>query len=117
MISNEQEAYYCLANTVMDFVKNRVFDKAFCKCEVYTNMVSTSCWLEHDGILDEKSIDWPDSQLLTDEAVYYLKDLLLQKNNHRIWGLIFTLYPDGKFEIEYDYDKPEDYEETDDTYE
>lgn len=31
----------------------------------------------------------------------------------KIWGLTFTLYPDGKFEIEYNYDKPEDYEETD----
>ncbi|EGK15442.1 alanyl-tRNA synthetase [Psychrobacter sp. 1501(2011)] len=31
----------------------------------------------------------------------------------RIWGLTFTLYPDGKFEIKYNYDKPKDYEETD----
>jgi len=27
--------------------------------------------------------------------------------------LTFTLYHDGKFEIEYDYNIPEDYEETD----
>ena len=27
--------------------------------------------------------------------------------------LTFTLYHDGKFEIEYDYNTPEDYEETD----
>lgn len=27
----------------------------------------------------------------------------------RIWILSFTLYTDGKFEIEYDHDEPEDY--------
>jgi hypothetical protein len=31
----------------------------------------------------------------------------------RIWGLTFTLFPTGKFKIEYDYNKPEGYEETD----
>ena len=29
----------------------------------------------------------------------------------RIWGLTFTLYPTGKFNLEYDYNKPENYEE------
>jgi hypothetical protein len=28
--------------------------------------------------------------------------------------LTFTLYPNGKFNLEYDYNKPEGYEETDD---
>lgn len=79
MIFNEQEAYNFLSNTVMDFIKNRIFDKAFCKCEVYTNMVSTTCWLECDGVIDDKSIDYPDSQIPTDEAVYYLKDLAFKK--------------------------------------
>lgn len=48
------------------------------------------------------------------QSVYYIRDKMLQNAGHRIWGLIFTLYPDGKFEIEYDYNKPEDYEESDD---
>ena len=42
-----------------------------------------------------------------------LKDDMLKLTGDEIWGLTFTLYPDGKFEIEYNYDKPEDYEETD----
>lgn len=42
-----------------------------------------------------------------------LKDNMLKLSGDKIWGLTFTLYPDGKFAIEYDYDKPEDYEETD----
>lgn len=47
------------------------------------------------------------------KAVLFLRDDLLRTTGQRIWGLTFTLYPDGKFNIEYDYNKPEGYEETD----
>ena len=47
------------------------------------------------------------------KSVYYIRDKMLENMGHRIWGLLFTLYPDGKLEIEYDYDKPDDYEESD----
>lgn len=48
------------------------------------------------------------------DALLYLRDDLLKTTGQRIWGLTFTLYPNGKFNIEYDYNKPEGYEETDD---
>lgn len=51
------------------------------------------------------------------EACIFLRDDLLKTTGQRIWGLTFTLFPDGKFRIEYDYDKPEDCEETDETIE
>ena len=47
------------------------------------------------------------------KALYFLRDDLLRTTGQRIWGLTFTLFPDGKFKIEYDYNKPEGYEETD----
>lgn len=49
------------------------------------------------------------------DGVIYLRDNLLATTGQRIWGLTFTLYPDGKFNIEYDYNKPEGYEETGET--
>ena len=49
------------------------------------------------------------------DAVLFLRDDLLATTGDRIWGMTFTLYPDGKFKIEYDYNKPEGYEETDET--
>lgn len=49
------------------------------------------------------------------DACLFLRSDLLQKTGQRIWGLTFMLHPDGKFNIEYDYNKPEDYEETDET--
>lgn len=47
-------------------------------------------------------------------AVRFLRDNLLNTTKQRIWGLSFTLHPDGKFSIQYDYDKPQDYQETED---
>ncbi|KRC04212.1 hypothetical protein ASE11_03905 [Hydrogenophaga sp. Root209] len=47
-------------------------------------------------------------------AILSLRDYILQTTGRRIWGLTFTLYPDGKFNVEYDYNKPPDYEEDDD---
>ncbi len=47
------------------------------------------------------------------KAALFLRDNILATTGQRIWGLTFTLYPDGKFNIEYDYNKPADYEETD----
>ncbi|VTU37600.1 hypothetical protein H6CHR_05008 [Variovorax sp. PBL-H6] len=48
-------------------------------------------------------------------ATLYLRDDLIKTTGQRIWGMTFTLYPDGKFNIEYDYNMPEGYEETDET--
>ena len=47
------------------------------------------------------------------EAALFLRNDQLRTTGQRIWGLTFMLYPTGKFKIEYDYDKPEDYEESD----
>ena len=40
-----------------------------------------------------------------------LRDQILAQTGKRIWGLTFTLYPDGKYEIEYDYNVPEGFNE------
>lgn len=47
------------------------------------------------------------------DACIFLRDDLLRTTGQRVWGLTFTLYPTGKFNIEYDYNKPEGYEESD----
>ena len=52
---------------------------------------------------------------VVNDAAIYLRDDLLRTTGDRIWGLTFTLFPTGKFKIEYDYNKPEGYEETNET--
>ena len=54
-----------------------------------------------------------DRMKLVSNAIFFLRDNLLHTTGQRIWGLTFTLFPDGKFKIEYDYNKPDGYEETD----
>lgn len=51
------------------------------------------------------------------DAALFIRDDLLSTTGQRIWGLMFTLYPDGKFNIDYDYKIPDGYEETNETIE
>lgn len=65
---------------------------------------------------DGKEVDLPIGSRIfgIQDAVLFLRHDLLEKTGQRIWGLTFTLFPDGKFNIEFDYNKPEGYEETGD---
>ena len=45
------------------------------------------------------------------DALLYIRDTILKETGKRIWGLTYTLYPDGKYEIEYDYNVPEGFNE------
>lgn len=108
-----EDAYQILAQTVLDFVKSRDWDKAYCRCQIFGKMASSVHWLEYKNIEDKKSLGWPAPGLSASSAALFLRDDLFKTTGQRIWGLTFTLYPNGKFNIEYDYEKPEGYEETD----
>lgn len=58
---------------------------------------------------------WDSKPFHPAEALRFLQANMLESTGQRIWGLVFTLYPDGRFNIEYDYKKPENYEDTDET--
>lgn len=109
-----EDAYGELAKGIFDFIGSRSWDRAFCSCQIYCQMASTAYWLESGGNVDKRALGWPDTCLDSGRAALFIRDDILKENGQRIWGLIFTLYPDGKFNIEYDYTKPEGYEETDD---
>lgn len=49
------------------------------------------------------------------DAIIGLRDHLLQTTGQRIYGLTFTLTPDGKFTIDYDYERPVDYDDSEET--
>lgn len=113
MISNENDSYQILARALFDFIQDRAWNVGYVKCQIYSGMVSNSCWYEFEGKPIKEAVSWPDTNIPVDDACFYLRDDLLQKTASRIWGLTFTLYPTGKFNIDYDYNKPEDYEESD----
>jgi hypothetical protein len=79
-------------------------------------MISSEWWCKDGSEISQiGASNIPDE--ISDTAqvsIYYLRKHLLELTGDRIWGLTFTLYPTGKFNIEYDYNKPKDYEETND---
>lgn len=109
------QQYEFFAQELLFFVGTQQWQQAHVKYEVFNQMISIERWFvfkNQEFWLGNEIPDeiWDNSS----KSVYYIRDKMLENMGHRIWGLLFTLYPDGKFEIEYDYDKPDDYEESDD---
>lgn len=115
-ISSSEEAYQAIAQDLLNFPNGRTWTSITGEFEILSTMVSSKSWLSNNGIVDKKwnngSTKYSDLAL---EAVRYLRDNIQETSGQRIWGLKFTLHPTGKFEIDYDYTKPDGYEETDET--
>ena len=110
-------AYVALANAAEKFPAGRKWDEVRAQYKLWAGMTSYRCLLVSEGEVDEKG-DLPPEEIcdFSMRAAEYLRDNLLQTTGHRIYGLTFTLFPDGKCKIEYDYNPPEGYEETDETF-
>lgn len=82
-------------------------------------MASGSQWLVSGGMRDEiGGFEGSEDALWAGlDAALFIRDELLSTTGQRIWGLTFTLYPDGKFNIDYDYKIPDGHEETNETIE
>lgn len=107
-----EEAYEMLAESIVDFIKDRNWNQGICKCQILSQMASASHSFTYQGSEDQTALGWPKKGISAGGAALFLRDDLLKTTGQRIWGLTFTLFPDGKFRIEYDYEKPEGYEET-----
>lgn len=115
-VVNVEDAYRRLANIVLEFIASRNWDVCGVKAKVTPGSVTLfGHWLQWQGEIDEKALDWGSNEVLKSatSAIRFLRDNLLHTTGQRIWGLTFVLFPDGKFKIEYDYNKPNGYEETD----
>jgi hypothetical protein len=115
-LASVEDAYQSLSKLAMDFVATRVWDVVGVSAQITQGAVTLSdYWLMSNGVRDEQAVGWGNNNVLRSatNAIRFLRDDLLRTTGQRIWGLTFTLYPDGKFNIEYDYNKPEGYEETD----
>lgn len=114
MKNNLGHIYQNLANSLLSNMSSESWDKIILTADILRDNASSISFILYDKGSEV-------SQELTFETVFAINDLLIELRNimlhstgNRIWGLLFTLYPDGRFEIEYDYDKPDDYEESDD---
>jgi hypothetical protein len=114
MVSVE-DAYRKLAAYVLGFVGRREWESAGCRMQVFSRMATGSQWLMFQGRRDETGGFEANPDVLWDGlcAATFLRDDLLRDGGQRIWAVAFTLYPDGRFDVEYDYNKPENYAEAD----
>lgn len=110
-----EEAYQKLASYILAFVGDRKWESAGCTLSVYSKMASGYQWLISGGVKDESGGFERNGGALWEglDAALFLRDNLLKTTGRRVWAIAFTLYPNGKFHIEYDYQKPDGYEETD----
>jgi hypothetical protein len=108
-MNSVEEAYRLMANQMMATVNVEDWERLELRAAIFDAMVSNQL-----AIFLKDSIDDTRAVRAIADAALYLRDNLLRTTGARIWGLTFTLYPNGKFTLEYDYNKPEGYEETDD---
>lgn len=115
-ISSAEDAYRAIEQEILCFVGSRNWESAKAMHQVFTTSTATKWSVVSTGEETRKGNLPPfEAASVASDAVLYLRDDLLKTTGQRIWGLTFTLYPDGKFNIEYDFDKPEDYEETEES--
>lgn len=115
-MQNVEDAYRILQAELISFVAEDQWDAAGSVMTLVGNMTQTSYWRKHKDVLIEND-RFPPLGVASSasRAALYLRDDLLKKRGDRIWGLTFTLLPTGKFKLDYDYNKPEGYDETDET--
>lgn len=118
-MNSVEDAYSNLGLYVTAFIGQRLWESAGCHMKIYAHMASANQWLIYQGTKDEKGGFEESPQAIWKglEAATYLRDDMFKTTGNRIWGLTFTLAPNGTFAIEYNYTKPDDYEETDELIE
>jgi hypothetical protein len=111
-----EQAYEKLADYALAFVDGRAWDGVECNYKILNKMATCDHHFFKGNETENQGGFTSSSSAIWDglEAAIFLRDDLLKTTGQRIWGLIFTLRPNGKMNIEYSYDKPDDYEETDD---
>ncbi|MEJ7137372.1 DUF6882 domain-containing protein [Amphibiibacter pelophylacis] len=111
---DNKEVHQRLATYLVEFVENRDWDVAKAHFSIFSKMVRANQWLLYADLEEKKGGFTKNPEAMWDglDAVLFLRDEILRTTGRRIWGLTFTLYPDGKYDIEYDYTKPDDYDDS-----
>ncbi|WP_157174251.1 hypothetical protein [Herbaspirillum sp. GW103] len=109
-----EDAYSQIANGILWFVQEDEWSCAKASASIWqrSTQVSYTRTVREKKITDDR---FPPLNIALDssDAFLFLRDKLLEMTGQRIWGMEFTLFPNGTFDIEYDYSKPIGYEESD----
>lgn len=112
-INNIEDAYSKIIDYLTEFIDGRPWDKSVVVFSISQHMTKAEHWLESHGIKKFDGLFKNNSKVIWNgvDAAIFIRENIFQSAGEYIWGLKFTLYPDGKFIIDYDYNKPESYEE------
>lgn len=109
-----EEAYSKIANGIIWFVQEDEWSSASANASIWNRSTQVG-YTRNSG--DQQITDdrFPplDIALESSDALLFLRDKLIEMTGQRIWGMVFTLFPNGTFNIEYNYSKPVGYEESD----
>lgn len=110
-----QDAYRKLGRYAMAFADGRPWDRIVCVFSVGGGMSTCDHRLEINGEAENKGGFASDPSAMWEglDAAVFLGERMRDTSGQTVWGLTFTLYPDGKFNIEYDYERPDWYSEED----
>lgn len=113
MKDNLVHTYQNLADSLLSNIGSANWDKVILTADILIDNASSISFIIHDKGNEV-------NQELSFKTVFIINDLLIELRNiilhstgNRIWSIVFSLFSDGKFQIEYDYNKPDDYEESD----
>lgn len=103
--------YQDLVNSLLANIDSIHWDKITLTADILVDNASGISFILYDKeneIYQDISFD---TVFNINDLLIKLRDVMLNNTGDRIWNIIFTLFPDGKFEIEYNYNKPDDYDE------
>jgi hypothetical protein len=116
MFESLTEKYHIFGQILLRNSHINSWDSLVIACPIRSNYCTA---IELYATKGDEKIYFPNVEFndvfLAEEVAVYIRDHMLNLTGDRIWGLTFTLYPTGKFEIDYDYNKPEDYDDSDET--
>lgn len=108
---NVEKAYEIIATCAQFTAGDFGWDSLLVEVRIFDQMAQVAHWV----VRDEKKLQGNGSlpfELSIEQldSILYLRDNLVETTGQRPWGLLFTLWPNGKFNIKYDYNKPDEYE-------
>lgn len=107
---NVEDAYQAIAEEAIAKVGSAEWDTLLVEIEIFEKMAASVFWC----MLGDKRFQGTGRPSLEQkeralDAKLMIRDNLLETTGERIWGMTFTLTKDGRFDIKYSYEKPENY--------
>lgn len=107
MINIERHIEETFSKNIKTFIGDRQWDVGYCQVKIFGRHAEYINWLIYDDVLDYIVQQW--REVAIEQAALALRQHVYQKTGKRIWGLEFCLYPDGEFDIEYNFVPPRGY--------